>query len=67
MTIKELREFIDKIPKEYDDYTLVSSTNNEDLSKTAIVTEMEDFAFSIHGSDEKYCCVNMYMDAWRTS
>lgn len=60
MTIKELREFINKIPEEFDDYTLVSSTNDENPTEFDQVTEMDYSTFSIRGFNEKYCCVNMY-------
>jgi len=62
MTIKELKEFINKIPEEFDDYTLVSSTNDENPTEFVRVTEMDYSTFSIRGFNEKYCCVNMYRD-----
>ena len=63
MTIKELKEFINKIPEEFDDYTLVSSTNDENPTEFDRVTEMDYSTFSIRGFNEKYCCVNMYKNA----
>lgn len=63
MTIKELREFINKIPEEFDNYTLVSSTNDENPTEVDRVTEMDYYTFSVRGLNEKYCCVNMYRDS----
>lgn len=62
MTVKELKEFINKIPEEYNDYTLVSSISDDEKTSHVIVTDLDEYVFSYHGTNIKFCCVNMYTD-----
>ena len=62
MTVRELKEFVNKIPEEYNDYTLVSGISDDEKTSHVIVTDLDEYVFSYRSTNKKYCCVNMYTD-----